>query len=78
MKKISRKTAERRFNSGSLIFIYPSKVNPLNPIGQLFGGSYEIDPIDNDAIGFAVLCQNVKNYNCCRELGFGLSFYMPD
>lgn len=75
MVKISKRVAKELFNAGTEIAVLPSKLNP----NSVWGKSYVSWMTSNgEENAFDKLCNAVRYYNCNKELGMGLAYYMKD
>lgn len=76
MFKVTKKVAEEKFNAGLEICVLPSKLNPASEYGKSMT-SWITKPAD-EPNAFEKLCNAVRYYNCSKELGMGLAYYVKE
>lgn len=73
MFKVTKKVAMEKFNAGAEICVLPSKLNPASEWGKSYIVWMKNDGTEN---AFDKLCNAVRYYNCNKELGMGLAYYL--
>lgn len=67
-ERVTKKTAEKLYNSDATVFVCPCKVNPSGVLGAI--------PVYNDKTNnFTSVCNEIKFYNCNHETGDYLAYY---
>jgi hypothetical protein len=75
MVKVSKSVAENKFNGGAEIAVIPSKVNPTSVWGKTYLSWMRTN---GEPDAFEKLCNAVRYYNCNKELGMGLAYYLKE
>lgn len=73
-KQISKSDAVKRFERGETIYVLASKLNPNNPIWVHPAVMNLYD--DSNQYTFDSFVNSYKYYNCNRECGMGVRFYI--
>jgi hypothetical protein len=77
MKKITKIQAERLYNNGKEIYLNPSKMNPNGVWHKAMKTSREIsENAIYEASSFMNLVNNYRYYNCNKEMGLVVTFYI--
>ena len=74
LKRISKTVARRLYNSGKDILFIPNKLNPDNDFYLL--GIWENKDLNGQYKDFETLCNYFKWYNCNRDTGNTIAFYI--
>lgn len=73
--RISKKEAEKRYNTGEIIRLCACKVSPVNVWGVYVDCQKEEFPhIGND--GFNTIVNAFRRYNCNYEIGYYPAYYV--
>ena len=71
ISRVTKKTAEKRFNAGETVFIYPVYANPASPWWS--GGGYDNE---NGKRAFQAFINAYSYYNCNAGTGKYLAYYL--
>lgn len=72
MKKITKRAARAAFEAGRVIFLQPSRTSIYSEWVRPLGVR-KTSPIDGN---FEALCSAFEYYNCNRETGKRIAFYI--
>ena len=67
-ERITKKTAEKMYNKGEIVYICACKINPCGIMGTI--------PVNNEGKEtFSAVCAAIKFYNCNHETGYYPAYY---
>ena len=75
LKRIPRNKARNAYNNGLDVLFIPVNCNPINHYWNL--GIWENKSLDGQYTTFETLCNAFEFYNCNRETGKYIAFYIP-
>lgn len=73
--RVSKQMAQRMYEDGADIMLLPCKLNPESPFVT---NDWMNNHMKEECVDFCTLCNAYSYYNCNKETGEYLSFYIKE